>query len=210
MDVRRRRYAQRLRTPAPWLFREAWADHARDRRLYAEGQCRESNYAEAWRRNKEKLRRSWEAFMQSILSPTAWAALRLLLERQHDLRWLWVKPGSYFFTKPGNPRKFRKDSLIPRITVTQRDRLKEAEHIYNGALESEVFGYDAIEVATLALAGNITGGEQFMASTASIRRNPLRKRKERRLRLWVPSRGSSLRYLCRIGFLQQPREEGPR
>jgi hypothetical protein len=151
--------------------------------------------------------------MKSILCPSpdvvspAWTALQLLLERQHDLRWLWIKPGGYFFTKAGNRRKVIRTKLIPRIiTVTLRDRLAHAERIYYESLKSGIFGYGAIEVATLALAGCITG-------TPPVKRRSLRKQYEqhkRRFRLWPPTRTNSLRYLCRIGFLQQPRDSDPR
>jgi len=94
--------------------------------------------------------------------------------------------------------------LIPRIvTVTLRDRLVHAEDIYYESLKVEVFGASAITVVTLALAGSITG------SMPSVKRKPLRKRRKRRFRLWAPSRSSSLRYLCRTGLLQQPRDDDP-
>ena len=199
---RKNNYTARLCNPGVWLLKHAWLDHANDQRLHAN--------AEAWRRNKDKLRQSWEAFMEAILSPAAWTALCLLLECQHDLRWLWIKPGGYFFTKAGNRRKVIRQKLIPRIiTVTLRDRLVNAERIYCEALKSEIFTRDAIEIATLVLAGSITGSDEFLASTPSIKRSQLRKRK-RKFRLWAPSRTSSLRYLCSVGFLKQPRDRDPR
>jgi len=191
---------RRLRTPGPWLFRQAWSGYAEVKRLHPG--------AEAWRRSGEGLRGAWEAFMQSILSPTAWTALCLLLERQYDLRWLWIKPGGYFYTKAGNRRKVIRKKLVPRIiTVTLRDRLAHAEHIYYESLKSEVFDSNAVVVMTLALAGSITGGK-FSAATAHIKREPLRQRRKR-WRLWLPSRTSSLRYLRDIGFLQQSDDDGP-
>lgn len=71
-----------------------------------------------------------------------------------------------------------------------------------------MFGPNAVTVMTLALAGSITGGK-FSTDTAHIKREPLRQMR-RRWRPWLPSRSSSLCYLKDTGFLQQPRDDGPR
>lgn len=196
---------RRLRAPSLYLFREAWKGHTDVKRRLSDAEAWRPN-AEAWRRNGETLRQTWEMYMHAILSPAAWLSLSLLLERRHDLRWLWIKPGGYFFTKAGNRRKVIREKLRPRgITVNLRDRLTDAERIYHEALESEVFGPNAIMVMTLALAGFITS-DRFSADVAHVRREQMRQRRKR-WRLWPPSRTSSLRYLKHIGFLQQPDDD---
>lgn len=191
-------------TAAAWLFQETWHnDYAKARH--------QTGSAEAWRRNKDKLHQTWEAYMHSVLSPTTWLSLLLLLERRKDVRWLWLKPGGYLYTKAKNRRKKMRESLRPkRRTVNLSDRLARAEQVYHEALEQEGERFEnSLVIVTLFLAGSLTHGGTQSVRVPSIRRNPLNRRRKR-YQLWSPSITSSLRHLCRLGFLQQPRDEGPR
>jgi len=200
---RPRKPKRRFNTSAAWLFRQAWCiDYAQDR--YKVGSD------EAWRRNKDKLHQAWEAYMHSVLSPTAWLSLLLLLERYRDRQRAWLEPGGYFFTKARNRRKKIRESLRPKKrAVNVEDQLTHAEHIYHEALqqEGEQFG-NTLTVVTLFLAGSITSQDNTPAHVPSIERHPY-KRRRKRWRLWNPSITDNLRYLRQIGFLQQPGEDGP-
>lgn len=199
MRVRKRRF----NTSAAWLFKEAWCvDYAKAKR--------QTGSVKAWRQHEAKLHGAWQAYMYSVLSTTTWLALRMLLERQHDIRWLWVKPGGYFFTRAGNPRKRKRESLRPkRHIVNLDDRLVEMGQIYHEALEEEGPEFkNTLAIVTLFLAGSITRGGTEAAHVPSIERRPYKRRRKRR-RLWSPTITSSLRYLRRIGFLHQPRENEP-
>lgn len=190
-------------TSAAWLFQEAWCtDYAKDRAT--------AGTIEAWRRNKNTLRGAWEAYMYSVLTPITWLALRILLGRQRALRWEWIKPGGYFYTRANNPRKKMRESLRPkRRPVNADDDLNDAEVTYRDAIAQESEGFqNTLAMATLFLAGSITCGDTQPARVPSIKYNPFRRRRKR-FRLWSPSITSSLRHLCKIGFLQQPRDEGP-
>ena len=190
-------------TSAAWLFRQAWCtDYANDRHKVGSG--------EAWRRNKDKLHQAWEAYMHSVLSPT-WLSLLLLLERYRDRQRAWLEPGGYFFTKARNRRKKIRESLRPKKrAVNVEDQLTHAEHIYREALQQEGERFEnTLVIVTLFLAGSITPGGTQPAHVPSIARHPY-KRRRKRWRLWNHSITDSLRYLHRIGFLQQPREDGPR
>lgn len=194
----------RFNTAAAWLFREIWhGDYAKTKRR--------AGGVEAWRRHKDELHGAWRAYMGSVLDTTTWLALRMLLERQRDIQWLWTRPGGYFFTNRGNPRQRMRETLRPKKRlVNLADRLAETEQIYHEALKEEGPGFrDTLMIVTLFLAGSITQGGTEPAHVPSVDRHPYKRRRKRR-RLWSPTITSSLRYLRRIGFLQQPRENGPR
>lgn len=196
---------RRFNTAAAWLFREAW------RHDYAKTKHKVGT-TKAWRQHEDILHEAWKAYMYSVLSTTTWLALRMLLERRRDIRWLWVKPGGYFFTRAGNLRKRKRESLRPKKhAVNLDDRLMEIEQIYREALKEEGSEFEnTLTVVTLFLAGSITQGGTEPAHVPSIRRSPLKRRRKRRWQLWSPSITNSLRYLCRIGFLQQPSDKWPK
>jgi len=198
-----RKPKRRFNTSAAWLFRQAWCtDYAQDRHKVGSG--------EAWRRNKDKLHRAWEAYMHSVLSPTTWLALSLLLERYGDRQRAWLEPGGYFFTKARNRRKKIRESLRPkRRAVNVEDRLTHAGHIYREALSQEGERFEnTLTIVTLLLAGSITSQDSTPAHVPSVERHPY-KRRRKHWRLWNHSTTSNLRYLQQIGFLQRPREDGP-
>jgi len=196
-----------LHNPGTAILREAWRSYQPNRPRYEEHTLvRGHPLVEAWQQHGKTLRDAWELFMSQVLSPTAWAALRLMLERWADLRWLWIRPGGYFYTKAGNRRKVRREKLRPRITVTMRDKVAHAEALYRDAVGADG---EALAVAALALSGAICTGSAFEDEQApvQIRHTKLSLvRKRRRLWPWPRSVRARLRALSRVGLLSRPNE----
>lgn len=185
----------RFRVPAALSFRQTWREF----------NTTKDEPPEAWRRHGETLRATWESLMQSVLSPPGWLALRLLLERQYELRWLWIRPGGFLFTRANNPRKVKRDKLRPQITTTVRDKITDAEQMYVVAQELEGDGFtSALQIATLALAGTIQGGEAFASErTVSIRHtNPVHLKRREDWWPWPRTVRRRLRALRRAGLLE--------
>jgi len=196
-----------LRNPGTAILREAWKAYRPNRPRYEDRTliCGLPT-AEAWRRHGESLRDAWELFMSQTLSSVAWTALRLLLERQAELRWLWIRPGGYFYTKAKNRRKIQREKLRPRVTVTVRDRIALAETLYRDAIGDD---REALTVAVLALSGAICDGTAFEGDEAPVRIRHTRLNlveKPRRFWPWPRTVRARLRMMHKSGLLSQPDE----
>jgi len=196
-----------LHNPGAAILHEAWKAYRPDRPRYeGDALVHGRPVAEVWKQHGKGLRDAWELFVSQTLDSVAWAALRLLLERQTDLRWLWLRPGGYFYTKANNRRKVIREKLRPRVTVTVRDQITRAEALYRDATGDDG---EALMVATLALSGAICDGSAFEGDEAPVRIRHTKPRpvgRPRRFWPWPRSVRSRLRTLCEGGLLSQPDE----
>lgn len=138
--------------------------------------------------------------MESVLSKTSWVALKLLLERRRDVRKLWMETPWTFFSVSG----YRGPIEKPIITVTMRDRVKEAEILYEEALNEDTPNLcNDVSVAILALAGYIVGGVPMIGDTRRVKRTSTRLRRANVSTplLWDKSVKERLRGAMVLGWL---------
>ena len=176
------------------MFRLAWREYRRDK----------ARSLDTWWLHQETILHAWRCFMQTVLAPVTWQALRLYLERWSDLGLMWTKPGGYFFTRAGNRRKRLREKLRPKHTVTLLDGVERARELYLESLTTEGCTDDLLMV-TLVLSGAIYDGGAFDGRTAKIKHEPAQLAVPEVNRWpWPRSVNKRLRALRRSGLLTQP------
>lgn len=193
--------------PETLLFRKAWQQFDADvKRNDLDADVHRLPLFNSWRRHSWLLKATWRGLMESLLRPTTWRLLQRLLERREMNRQVWMRDGSWLFTKKGTRRKrWTKNQRKPNPRILRRE-ISDAQDAYDDALtlEGETFATN-VEALILALAGNI-----YTCSHQKSRREAQEWRVSR-LRFprlhWTPwdrsfkSRAKSMMWL---GILQQP------